>query len=290
MFIYLNGSIVDQKDAAISPFDHGFMYGMGVFETFRTYEGHPFLFDDHLERLRDGLQEMGIEWRKTRQSLLEALADILAKNGLRDASIRFNVSAGTAADIPQAEVYRNPMTILYVRQLPANPPKSKAVKILNTRRNTPEGEFRLKSHHFFNNILGKREAGSDSGLEGVFLTEKGHLAEGVTSNIFWVKNEVVYTPSIDTGILNGITRQFVLALCRENNVSIETGKFKLDELYNCDEAFITNSGQEIVPLYRVNHEYLPSQEGKVTQQLKQWYHTYRNHLWSRREIGRKGAR
>ncbi|HEU5141291.1 MAG TPA: aminodeoxychorismate lyase [Bacillales bacterium] len=290
MFIYLNGSIVDEKEAAISPFDHGYIYGMGVFETFRTYGGHPFLFDDHLERLRNGLSEMGIEWRETRESLLEALSELLAKNDLEDASIRLNVSAGIAANVPQADVYRDPTTIVFLRRLPATIPNHKAVKVLSTVRNSPEGEVRLKSHHFFNNILGKREVGPDPDTEGVFLTENGHLAEGVTSNIFWVKNGVVFTPSIDTGILNGITRQFVLTLCEENRIPFKTGKFKVDALYDSEEVFITNSGQEIVPINRVDLENLPSHEGKVTQRLKQWYHTYRNHLWSRNEMGRKGAR
>ena len=119
--------------------------------------------------------------------------------------------------------------------------------ILKQVRNTPEGALRLKSHHYLNNILGKREIGNVVNKEGIFLTEAGYVAEGLF-RISFVKGEILYTPSLETGILNGITRAFIIKFAEELGIEVKEGFFTKDELLSADEVFVTNSIQEIVPL------------------------------------------
>jgi 4-amino-4-deoxychorismate lyase len=284
MYVYVNGSIVKKEEARISPFDHGFMYGIGLFETFRTYEGHPFLLDDHLQRLNDSLQEVNIKLQLNRAEIVEIIHQLLEANKLKDAYVRLNVSAGIGDLGLQTNEYEEPTIIVYMKPVPHFASNEKLCKILNIRRNSPEGEKRLKSHHYLNNIFGKREIGNNPNIEGIFLTEAGFVAEGIVSNIFWVKNDIVYTPSIDTGILNGITRQFVLTLLSSLGIEYEEGLYKFNELEQAEEIFLTNSIQEIVPVRQINDLIYPGIEGPLTKLLKRQYQHFTTSLWSRCEL------
>jgi 4-amino-4-deoxychorismate lyase len=285
MYVYINGDIVHKDEARISPFDHGFLYGLGVFETFRTYDGHPFLLDDHLERLNDSLQETNIAKVFTRDEVKEILYRLLEVNGLRNAYVRLNVSAGIGDIGLQTAAYGAPTIIMYMKPLSAPSfTKGKVGIILKTRRNTPEGTERLKSHHYLNNMIGKREIGSRADAEGIFLNEQGYVAEGIVSNIFWVKNETVYTPAIRTGILNGVTRQFVLAMLRALNIAYEEGFYPLTHLQQADEIFVTNSIQEIVPIYQIGDRAYPGADGIITSLLQKHYKRFTPFLWTRQEL------
>ncbi|WP_078556529.1 aminodeoxychorismate lyase [Bacillus alkalicellulosilyticus] len=282
MYLSLNGEVVEQKEATISVFEHGFMYGLGAFETFRIYKGHPFLLDDHFQRLRGSLLELGIEWNESKEYIVQHVNDLLQANELEDAYVRWNVSAGVGPLGLQTESYHSPTTIVYMKELPQEAPITKKVRILQTKRNTPEGQHRLKSHHYLNNILGKRELGNDIHMEGLFLTEKGHIAEGVVSNVFWVKDDVLYTPDIDTGILNGVTRQFVIELAKKENVFVKEGFFHENELKEADEVFITNSIQEIVPIISVDDTFFS--DSSLATKLQALYSQYTTKLWSKKEL------
>ncbi|NUK32007.1 aminodeoxychorismate lyase [Parageobacillus sp. VR-IP] len=285
MYIYINGDIAHKDEARISPFDHGFLYGLGVFETFRTYDGHPFLLDDHLERLNGSLREMNIVKVFTRDEVKEILYRLLEVNGLRDAYVRLNVSAGIGDIGLQTAAYGEPTIIMYMKPLSAPSfTKGKVGIILKARRNTPEGTERLKSHHYLNNIIGKRELGSRTDAEGIFLNEQGYVAEGIVSNIFWVKNETVYTPAIRTGILNGVTRQFVLAMLRTLNIAYKEGFYPLTHLKQADEIFVTNSIQEIVPIYQVEGRAYAGADGTITSLLQKHYRRFTPFLWTRHEL------
>ena len=237
MFIYVNGQIVTKEDARISPFDHGFMYGLGLFETFRVYDGHPFLLDDHLTRLHDGLNMLNISFFITRDEVMHILSRLLEANGYRDAYVRLNISAGVGDVGLQVDKYTAPTVIMYMKPVPTFA-EEKVCQTLRIRRNTPEGYIRLKSHHYLNNILGKWEIGKDAHVEGIFLTQDGFVAEGIVSNIFWAKDGVVYTPSVQTGILNGVTRMFVIHKillvheCPTNTTNLsQTFVYKKDFMY-----------------------------------------------------------
>ncbi|MBJ8106989.1 MULTISPECIES: aminodeoxychorismate lyase [Bacillus cereus group] len=287
MLIYVNGAYVEASEAEISPYDHGYLYGLGVFETFRIYNGHPFLLDDHYERLMDALDTLQIKWTMTKDDIIRILENLLAKNGLKHAYIRFNVSAGIDEIGLQTNVYEEPSVIVFIKPLaiPGDVVEKEGV-ILKQVRNTPEGAFRLKSHHYLNNILGKREIGNGVNKEGIFLTETGYVAEGIVSNLFFVKGGTLYTPSLETGILNGITRAFIIKVAEEQGIEVKESFFTKDELLSADEVFVTNSIQEIVPLYRIEGEDFPGKVGIVTKRFMDLYEVQREKLWSRNELRR----
>lgn len=287
MLIYVNGAFVEADEAKISPYDHGYLYGLGVFETFRIYNGHPFLLDDHYERLIRSLSELCIQWHMTKDDIWSILQELLVRNKLEHAYVRLNVSAGLGEVGLQTEMYEQPSVIVFMKPLSApGEVVEKEGVILRQTRNTPEGAFRLKSHHYLNNIFGKREIGSAANKEGIFFTEAGYVAEGIVSNLFFVRDHVFYTPSLETGILNGITRAFVMKAAETLNIQVEEGFFTKEELLSADEVFVTNSIQEIVPLRCVEEISFPGKEGKVTRELIRVYQMHRENLWSRNELWR----
>ncbi|MCM3114202.1 aminodeoxychorismate lyase [Neobacillus sp. MER 74] len=282
MVIYINGQFLTKEEAMISPFDHGFLYGMGLFETFRVYEGHPFLLDDHLERLNQGLEVLNINYRFERNETNSILQELLKVNHLNNAYLRLNVSAGIGDIGLQVESYTNPNILFFPKPLPqAGDLTEKKAVLLELKRNSPEGNERLKSHHFMNNILAKREIGQAADTEGIFLNEKGCIAEGIVSNIFWVKGNCLYTPSVQTGILNGITRQFVSELAKKHYLSVEEGLYSLEHSLEADEMFVTNSIQEIVPISTLEGHEFPGKRGQIVQLLHREYRHYCKSLWSR---------
>lgn len=286
MYIYINGKIIPQEEATISIFDHGFMYGLGIFETFRIYDGHPFLLDNHLERLNESLKDLNIDRQFTRNEVNNIIQQLLQKNEIEHAYIRFNVSAGNGEIGLQNAIYMHPTIIVYIKPLKeAGEVIEKRAQILSIPRNTPEGEKRLKSHHYLNNVLAKREIGEDPQVEGIFLTKDNFLAEGITTNIFWVKNEVLYTPCVTTGILNGITRQFVLAYANNNHWEIREGLFTVEDLNKAEEVFATNSIQEIIPIRSVGSMSFQGVTGRIVQKLLKEYRRASTFVWSIEELG-----
>lgn len=261
MNIGWNGSIIRQEEAVISVYDHGFLYGMGLFETFRTYNGKPYLLQRHLERLAQGCNALSIRGLELSADKLTGwLRQLMEANGLTDAYVRLTVTAGEDILGLPAGDYEKPNMLLMVKPLPAPSPSldqnGRELALLKTARNTPEGEVRLKSLHYMNNIIAKRELagrGAAPGAEGLMLTKEGYLAEGIVSNLFFVRGGRLCTPAIETGILPGITRGRVLELVREAKgtpiiANIEEGFYTWAELTQADEVFITNSIQELVPV------------------------------------------
>ncbi|MDA7028358.1 aminodeoxychorismate lyase [Bacillus sp. CLL-7-23] len=274
MIIYLNGEYVKEEEARLSPLDHGFLYGIGVFETFRLYQGQPFLLQWHMERLKKALDDLKIEVFLTEEDVLRILEKLLEINQLTsgDARVRVNLSAGLAGSGLSAEPYKDPVLMVLINPLqPESVPAEKEGVVLQVRRNTPEGLFRLKSHHFLNNLYGKRELGNDPGKEGIFLTEDGAVAEGIISNIFWKINDCVFTPSLKTGILDGVTRRYVIELLGKLNIKVMQGEYSLEHLLRADEVWMTNSVQEIVPFYKIGHAVFSGKNGNMVKSLQQLY-------------------
>lgn len=255
-YIGLNNKAVDAKDAVVSALDHGFLYGMGLFETFRTYGGQPFLLQKHLDRMAEGCRQLGIPFAPDVQELQEWIRLVMDRNELSDAYIRYTVTAGEDILGLPAGDYKQPNQLLYIKALPAVPEslysEGKELQLLHHRRNTPEGNVRLKSLHYMNNILAKRELSgypaASRGAEGLMLTAAGDLAEGIVSNIFFVSGTRLYTPDIATGILPGITREMVMELAAAASLLPEQGFYRWEQLEAADEVFLTNSVQEIVPV------------------------------------------
>jgi 4-amino-4-deoxychorismate lyase len=257
MKISVNGSIYNEQEAVVSVYDHGFLYGLGLFETFRTYGSKPFLLKEHLERLEQGCIEIGIAYTPNERKISEQITQLLEINQLNDAYIRLTVSAGVELLGLPSGAYTQPTEIIYIKQLARDEHANshgKALQLLKLPRNTPEGLYRLKSLHYMNNILAKRELQTYSwaqGAEGLMLTDEGYVAEGIVSNVIFIRGDRCCTPSIKTGILPGITRAAVLQEAAKINLIIEEGMYRWEDLMEADEIFIVNSIQEIVPITRL---------------------------------------
>lgn len=182
-------------------------------------------------------------------------------NELKEAYIRYTITAGEDILGLPAGDYQEPNHLLYIKALPKVPDKlyseGKELQLLSLRRNTPEGAVRFKSLHYMNNILAKRElrgyASAASGAEGLMLTAQDFIAEGIVSNIFFIQNNKLYTPDLSTGILPGITREMVMELASSAGISVEEGTYHWERLKTADEVFLTNSVQEIVPVTSLWH-------------------------------------
>ncbi|PEL10036.1 aminodeoxychorismate lyase [Bacillus sp. AFS017336] len=286
MKIYYNGEFLNDNEVKISPYDHGFLYGLGVFETFRIYNGHPFLLFDHLKRLRKSLTNLSIEWNQSDEEIQSVLSKLMELNDLKDAYIRLNVSAGAGEIGLYTGNYTKPNTIIFIKPMHESKIVEKEGVILNTPRNSPEGRERLKSHHYLNNIIGKKEIGNSPSIEGIFLNKDGYLSEGIVSNLFFIKQNKLYTPHVDTGILNGITRQFVIHWAKLKGVSVEEGYFTEQELNKADEIFISNSIQEIIPVTVIGERYYNVSESSIIRDLQKDYQAYRNSLLCMNEMER----
>lgn len=259
MKICVNGMIVEDREANVSVYDHGFLYGIGLFETFRTYGGQPFLLDRHGKRLEHGCRTLGINYRFCERTIREAVRELLTTNRLSDAYFRLSVSAGQAPLGLAYDDYEQPNWILYIKQLPptlsdptdlAN--SGKILRCLHIRRDVPEADIRLKSFQFINNALAAKELARyyqrTDPVEGLFLTSDGYVAEGTVSNVFFANQNQLFTPSLETGILPGITRSFVIELAKKCGFSVIEGLFTWEQLEDADEVFLTNSIQEIIPV------------------------------------------
>lgn len=287
MNIGWNGTIKQAEEAVISVYDHGFLYGMGLFETFRTYEGQPYLLERHLKRLADGCHSIGIQYEPDIESFRIWLAALMKSNNLSEAYVRLTVTAGEEElGLPSGD-YSKPNQLLLVKPLPIQNSQlyedGRQLALLETRRNTPEGEIRLKSLHYMNNIVAKRELlqlGAAPGAEGLMLTQEGWLAEGIVSNLFYAREGKIYTPSIDTGILPGVTRSRVIELAWAAGYSIMEGLFTWSELLRAEEVWITGSIQELVPITTLRHlngHVVEVETGKAGMIFKQLLTAYREH-------------
>ncbi|NGQ96405.1 aminodeoxychorismate lyase [Brevibacillus sp. SYP-B805] len=273
MLIYANGQLVAAEKATVSVMDHGFLYGVGLFETVRVYNRRLFLWREHYARLAAGLSALRIQHPWTEEGLAEAILQTVAANGLDDAYVRLSVTGGAEGIGLTGGPYAHPSLFIFVKQVAplAEPPVPKRLQPVSIPRQTPEGLRRHKTHSFLNNALAKQETGSDPGVEGLFLTHDGHVCEGIVSNVFWVKDGRLFTPSADTGMLEGVTRGFVLSLAKEMGLPVEEGRYPLVDLLGAEEAFVTNAIQEIVPVAAVGDTTLPQAYGAWTKALRQAY-------------------
>ena len=268
----MNGVYMEASELRISPFDHGFLYGLGFFETFRTYGGKVLFFEAHMERLLVALKQYRIHMPYTHEEIFEVVKRLNEQSGNTDGYFRVNVSAGEHGIGLQPTVYSNPTVIVFRKELHVAPSgQEKTAHWLKTPRNSPEQNMRVKSHHYGNNVLGRFELPSLATQEGFFLTKEGYVAEGITSNIFWIKNDILYTPSLETGILPGITREWVIQKARQLGIRVEVGLYTQKDIESASECFVTNSVQELVPISQLEHKKLLGNKGPLYVRLAKAY-------------------
>jgi branched-chain amino acid aminotransferase len=275
--IYLNGQLVPRFEAKLSPFDHGFLYGYGLFETMRAYNGHIFRLDSHLTRLRCSAESIGLTHSilttdEGKQSLKAACVATLAANKLKDARIRLTVSAGEGDMTPDPGTCPSPTILVTARNLEPLPPEKyetgfKAA-VSSLRRNSQSPLSRLKSTCYMENILARTAARAAGCDEAIFLNEQGYLAEGSTTNVFLVSRGELITPCFESGVLPGITRDTVLEIARASHLKTTERWVQLNELVEAQEAFLTNSILELMPLVSVEGRIIGTgKPGKLTGDL-----------------------
>lgn len=257
MSVFVNNKLLPPEKASVSVFDHGFLYGDGVFETMRAYEGVVFKLNEHLRRLKRSAALITLRLPYTMSGLKSIIYETLKANSLTDAYIRLTVSRGTGPIGLDPSLCPSPNLIVMTKPFVPYPAglyeKGATVVISNIRRNiagalNPE----IKSMNFLNNIMAKIDAKKKKAFEALMPDHKGFIAEGTTSNVFMVKNGTLMTPSVDTGILNGITRQAVIRLAERSGIRVREKKIRREELYRADEVFITNTSLEVMPVRRVD--------------------------------------
>ena len=274
--IYLNGRLTPRSRARLSPFDHGFLYGYGLFETMRAYRGDIFRLDRHLSRLYRSAEALGLASGLAAFDLEAACRETLGANRLKEARLRLTVSAGEGDIIPDPASCSAPTILITARSFtPLSAQKYergfKAV-LSSLRRDSQSPLSRLKSTSYLANVIARREARAAGGDEGVVLNEKGCLAEGSTTNIFLVSQGVLVTPSLESGILPGITREAVLEIARCLNIAAAEREVELAELTQAEEAFVTSSLLEIMPLTSFDGRAIGAgKPGRLTRKLMAAY-------------------
>ena len=280
--IYLNGRLIPRSKAKLSPFDHGFLYGYGLFETMRAYQGHIFRLDHHLTRLRRSAQSLGLTHSilnvvEGKQSLEAACTKTLEANKLKDARLRLTVSAGEGDMTPDPNTCSSPTVLVTARNLVPLPPgkyeSGFKAALSPLRRNSQSPLSRLKSTCYMENILARMQAKAMGCDEAILLNEQGYLAEGSITNIFLVSKGKLITPSLESGVLPGITREAVLEIARVSNIKTQERQVELQELIEAEEAFVTNSILELMPLTWFDGK--PISTGKPGQLTRELIAAYR---------------
>lgn len=258
--VYLNGRLIPRSEARLSPFDHGFLYGYGLFETMRAYDGRIFRLDRHLARLRTSTRSLGLADRILAvldtadgpESLESACVATLEANRLKDARLRLTVSPGAGEMTPDTANFTGPTVLVTAQTLvPVSQERYEQgfrATLASLRRNSQSPLSRLKSTCYLESILARMEARAAGYDEAILLNEHGYLAEGSMSNVFVVSQGVLITPSLDSGVLPGVTREAVLEIAGASSTKTAERQIHLQELIQAEEAFITNSVLEIMPL------------------------------------------
>ncbi len=259
MYVCLNGKIVPSKEAVVSVFDHGFLYGDGVYETLRVYDGVIFELEEHLQRLFRSAILIGLNIPLEINALKVSIYETLIANTLRNAYIRLTVSRGRGDIGLDPDLCAEPTIVIIVQEFKEYPKafyeKGISLIIAETRRNLKEAlDPRIKSLNFLNNILAKIEAKKRGVYEALMLNIYGKLTEGTISNLFFYKDSILCTPSLDCGILDGITRGLVIDLAKRENLRVKEGKFRIEDLYSAEEVFLTNTTMEVMPVSKIDDQ------------------------------------
>ena len=269
-FVYLNGALVPREKATVSPFDRGFLYGYGLFETMRSYGGCVFRLDRHLARLMHSARFL-LAAALDPDELRQAIYKTLEANNLSDARIRLTISAGEGERSLEPPKEGMPPIIVVAERLALHPQlylKGVRAAIVRLRRNSLSPLCGIKSTNYLDNLIAHSEAVALGADEAILLNERGFVAECSTSNIFLVVAGKLLTPSEESGILPGITREAVLELARATGVEVVEGEIPVEDLRRADEVFLTTSVREIVPIVSVDGSLIASgKPGEVTKIL-----------------------
>ncbi|QEG34906.1 branched-chain-amino-acid transaminase [Bythopirellula goksoeyrii] len=276
--IYINGSFFPQKEAKISVFDHGLLYGDGVFEGLRSYVGKVFRLEQHVRRLYESARAICLEIPLSQEQMCKAINDSVKKNGLTDGYIRAIVTRGAGTLGLDPNRCSNPQVIIIADTIALYPQElyDNGLEIITTSitRNHPSAlSPRIKSLNYLNNILAKIEGLKAGCIEALMLNHKGEVAECTGDNIFLVRDEVLYTPPLDAGILAGVTREAVIELARAAGTEVQEVSITKHDVYVADECFLTGTAAEVIPVVKVDDRPIgDGKPGPVTKDLTERFH------------------
>jgi len=268
--IYINGDLVPESEAKISVFDHGFLYGDGVFEGIRAYKGVVFKLREHIERLYDSAKFLKIEIPMSKEELIEAILETIRKNGLTDCYIRVVVTRGVGDLGLDPRKCGKPSIIIIAKPMgPLLGKKAVSLMISSVRRDGVDAtNHQAKSLNYLNSILAKLEAISAGADDAIMLDNRGFVSEATGENVFIVKNGKIMTPPPTSGVLLGITRNCIIELARKLGYEVMERELTPFELITADEVFLTGTAAEIVPVESVNGRKIGTRvPGPVTERL-----------------------
>lgn len=276
--IYISGKLYDKEDAKISVYDHGLLYGDGVFEGLRSYGGKVFRLDQHLDRLYESAKAIWLQIPMTKPNLAKAVNETVAVNGIKDGYVRLVVTRGAGSlgldpnrtSDPQVIIIADSIT-LYPKEFYEN---GLEIVSVSTIRNHPAAlNPRVKSLNYLNNILAKIEGLQAGCVEALMLNHTGQITECTGDNIFLVSRGDLLTPPVDAGILQGITRDAVIELAKNDGLTVREIPLTKHDVYIADECFLTGSAAEVIPVVKVDSR--PIGDGKpgvITRKLSARFH------------------
>ncbi len=277
--VYIDGEFCDRDNAKISVFDHGLLYGDGVFEGIRMYGRNIFRLEEHLKRLESSAKYICLQIPLSREKLVEAICETCRRSQLDDGYIRLIVTRGCGTLGLDPYKCENPSLIIIVSKISLYPPEfyenGLPIIVAATRRFTAEAlSPRVKSLNYLNNIMAKMEAIHSNVLEALMLDQNGYIVECTGDNFFIVKNGVLRTPPIHQGALQGITRDAVLDLARKEGIKINEDRMTLYDAFEADECFLTGTAAEIIPVISIDNRTIgDGKPGKMTKLMLEKFST-----------------
>lgn len=282
MKIYLNGKLVPERDAKVSVFDHGLLYGDGVFEGIRAYNGRVFMLDEHIDRLFRSAKAIDLALPVSRRAMANAVVKTCLANRTFDGYIRLVVTRGVGTLGLNPYTCKKPQVIIIAAQIQLYPKKlyqdGLRMVTVGTTRNLAEAvNPNIKSLNYLNNVLAKIEAINNGVMEAVMLNARGEVAEATGDNIFVVKGRTLHTPPVSAGILEGITRNVVLGLAVREGFTVKEAPMSRYDLYTADEVFLTGTAAEVIGVVDIDRRVIGNgKPGHVTQRLERCFREVAN--------------
>ena len=279
--IYIDGKLYHKKDAKVSIFDHGFLYGDGVFEGIRSYKRLVFHLKEHIDRLYESADAIMLKVSLTKSQMIKAVCDTLKTNKLTDAYIRLIITRGEGdLGLDPRKCNGNSKIIIITDKIALYPKEyyknGLSIITAKTQQNSVKAlSPQIKSLNYLNNILAKIEAIKAGLEEAIMLNYKGYVTECTGDNLFIVKKGIVYTPKLSLGLLKGITRDAVITIAKKNKIKIKMDTFKCDRVYKADECFLTGTAAEIIPVVKVDGKRIgDGKPGKLTNLFLREFHKF----------------
>jgi branched-chain amino acid aminotransferase len=276
--VCIDGAVVEEREARVSVFDRGFLYGDSVFEVLRTYGGEPFGVGPHLERLERSAERVLIPMPAPREVLAEEIARTLAAAGNEESYVRVVITRGTGPLTLDPTTAHDPLRVVIVGPLALPSPAiyREGVSALLVRSTRPADHTRAagaKASNYLANMLAAHEARQAGAQEAILIDPSGEVLEGATNNVFVAKDGVVRTPPLDLGILGGITRAVVIAAAARAGVQVQEVRIAAEALAEADEVFVTSSIREVVPVVRIDgRDVGDGRPGPLTARLRAAFH------------------